>query len=152
MTKESPDRSTRRRRPDLVVSIAVLLTLAIVLPNPSIASLAKTTPHGATQALARLSPTPIFDSREHPNVAVSLIGSLSRGKFVHDERVVLLDGRTLLFINPWTGELWTAGGQGEGPGEFGGSGLELSLFRGQDELRVWDPNNWSTPDDFLGHR
>ena len=125
----------------------VLLAMAVVLgprharASEAIASLAKATPHGVGQGLARLSPTPIFDSREHPNVAVSLIGSLSRGKFVHDERVVLLDGRTLLFINPWTGELWTAGGQGEGPGEFAGSGLELSLFRGQDELRVWDPNN-----------
>ena len=141
MTKESPDRSTRRRRPDLVVSIAVLLTLAIVLPNPSIASLAKATPDGVGQALARLSPTPIFDSREHPDVAVSLIGNLSRGMFVHDARIVLLDERTLLFINPWTGELWTAGGKGGGPGEFAGSGLQLSLFRWQDELTVWDPNN-----------
>ena len=131
---------TQRRSLDLVVNIAVLLTLAIVLLSPS-GIRAQATTHGVTQALARLSPTPIFDSREHPNVAVSLIGSLSRGMIVHDERIVLLDGRTLLFINPWTGELWTAGGQGEGPGEFAGSGLELSLFRGQDELRVWDPNN-----------
>ena len=135
---------TQRRSLDLVVNIAVLLTLAIVLLSPS-GIRAQATTHGVTQALARLSPTPIFDSREHPNVAVSLIGSLSRGMIVHDERIVLLDGRTLLFINPWTGELWPkpqpAGGQGEGPGEFAGSGLELSLFRGQDELRVWDPNN-----------
>ena len=131
---------TQRRSLDLVVNIAVLLTLAIVLLSPS-GILAQATTHGVTPAWARLSETPIFDSGEHSNVAVSLIGNLSRGMIVHDERIVLLDGRTLLFINPWTGELWTAGGQGEGPGEFAGSGLELSLFRGQDELRVWDPNN-----------
>ena len=131
---------TQRRSLDLVVNIAVLLTLAIVLLSPS-GIRAQATTHGVTPAWARLSETPIFDSGEHSNVAVSVIGSLSRGMIVHDERIVLLDGRTLLFINPWTGELWTAGGQGEGPGEFAGSGLELSLFRGQDELRVWDPNN-----------
>lgn len=38
-----------------------------------------------------------------------------------DERVVLLDGRSLLFLDPRTDELWTAGGRGSGPGEFAGS-------------------------------
>ena len=61
---------------------------------------------------------------------------------LNEERVVLLDGRTLLFINPRTGEPWTAGGQGGGP----------------DELTVWDLNNdfrltvFSDTGDVLGTR
>lgn len=91
--------------------------------------------------VARLSATALFDSGDHPNAAVSEIGLLSKAKILSEERIVLLDGRTLLFINPWTGELWTAGGRGGGPGEFAGSGGELFLHRGQDGLTVWDLNN-----------
>ena len=110
--------------------------------SAAIASLAPTTaPPDASPALARLSATPIFDSGEHTNTAVSQLGSLSRAMMLNDERIVLLDVTTLLFINPWTGEVWTAGGEGEGPGEFAGAGLALSLFRRQDDLAVWDPNN-----------
>ena len=97
---------------------------------------------GADQDVtARLAATPLFDSGDHPNAAVSEIGLLSKGRILSEERMVLLDGRTLLFINPWTGELWTAGGKGGGPGEFAGSGGQLGLFRGQDGLTVWDLNN-----------
>ena len=107
---------------------------------------------------AHLSPTPLFDSGEHPATVVSELGVLSRGMVLNEERVVLLDGRTLLFINPRTGELWTAGGQGGGPGEFAGSGLELGLFREPDALTVWDLNNgfrlttFSHTGDVLGTR
>ncbi len=48
---------------------------------------------------------------------------------------------TPLFVNPWTGELWTAGREGGGPGEFVGSGWGLCLFRQQQQLVVWDQNN-----------
>lgn len=107
---------------------------------------------------AHLSPTPLFDSGNHSAAVVSELGVLSRGMVLNDERVVLLDGPTLLFINPRTGELWTSGGQGGGPGEFAGSGLELTLFRDQDTLTVWDPNNnfrlttFSHTGDVLGTR
>ena len=107
---------------------------------------------------AHLSPTPLFDSGEHPATVVSELGVLSRGMVLNEERVVLLDGRTLLFINPRTGELWTAGGQGGGPGEFAGSGGELGLFREPDALTVWDLNNgfrlttFSHTGDVLGTR
>jgi len=91
--------------------------------------------------VARLDATALFDSEDHPNAAVSEIGLLAKGKILSEERIVLLDGRTLLFINPSTGELWTAGGEGGGPGEFAGSGLELGLYNGPDGLTVWDLNN-----------
>lgn len=118
-------RSAQRKRFDLIVNIAILLTLAIAnLPQP--------TPY--------LSKEPLFDSGEHSNAAVSELGSLSRAMILNDKRIVLLDGHTLLFINPWTGALWTAGGKGDGPGEFAGSGPQLGLFRGQDKVMVWDPN------------
>ena len=90
---------------------------------------------------ARLSPTPVFDSGEHGDPVVSELGELSRGLILDDDRVVLLDGRNLLFINLGTGELSTAGGHGGGPGEFEGSGLELAMFRAEDGLTVWDLNN-----------
>ena len=97
---------------------------------------------GADQEVtARLAATPLFDSGDHPNAAVSEIGLLSKGRILSEERIVLLDGSTFLFLNPWTGELWTAGGKGGGPGEFAGSGGQLALFRGQDGLTVWDLNN-----------
>ena len=98
----------------------------------AIASLGQDPPH--------LSNTSLFDSGEHPSPAVSELGSLSRALILSDERIVLLDGHTLLFVNPGTGELWTAGGEGEGPGEFAGSGYGLGLFRSPDGITVWDPN------------
>lgn len=94
---------------------------------------------GLDQTVLHLSDE-LFNSGEHPNATVSELGDLSRAMILNEERIVLLDGRTLLFVNPWTGELWTAGGEGEGPGEFAGSGLLLGLFRAQDEIIVWDPN------------
>ena len=104
-----------------------------------------------------LSP-PVFDSGEHPAAVVSELGVLSRGMVLDEDRVVLLDGRTLLFVNVRTGELWTAGGEGGGPGEFAGSGGALGLYRGQDALTVWDLNNdyrlttFSYTGDVLGTR
>ena len=90
---------------------------------------------------AGLSPTPVFDSGEHGDPVVSELGELSRGLILADDRVVLVDGRNLLFINPGTGELRTVGGRGGGPGEFEGTGLELAMFRVEDGLTVWDLNN-----------
>lgn len=109
------------------------LALAAAVGDPSAAA--------GQDVVARLGATALFDSGDHPDAAVSEIGLLSKAKFLSEERIVLLDGRTLLFINPWTGELWTAGGKGGGPGEFAGSGGELGLHRGQDGLTVWDLNN-----------
>ena len=102
--------------------------------------------------------TPVFDSGEHPAAVVSELGVLSRGMVLDEDRVVLLDGRTLLFVNVRTGELWTAGGEGGGPGEFAGSGGALGLYRRQDALTVWDLNNdyrlttFSYTGDVLGTR
>lgn len=124
----------RRPRLNFAVQVAIPLTLVTVLPGPSSTS-------AEQDVVARLGATALFDSEDHPNTAVSEIGLLAKGKILSEERIVLLDGRTLLFINPSTGELWTAGGEGGGPGEFAGSGLELGLFSRPDGLTVWDLNN-----------
>lgn len=115
--------------------------LTVALEAGVLAGLSLGASQDVTPAQARLSPTPVFDSGEHGNPVVSELGVLSRGLILDDDRVVLLDGRNLLFINPRTGDLWTAGGYGGGPGEFQGSGLELALFRAEDGLTVWDLNN-----------
>ena len=122
------------------------------------AGLALGAPQDVTPGDVRLSTEPRFDSGEHPSVAVSELGVLSRGMILDEARIVLLDGSTLLFINPWTDELWAVGGEGEGPGEFAGSGLELAWFRSRDGLTVWDLNNdfrltdFSDTGDLLGTR
>ena len=134
---------SQRRRLPLVVNVAISVTSATVLLSPSgfFGGRAFAAPATATldQTVRHLSEE-LFNSGEHPNATVSELGGLSRAMILNEERILLLDGRTLLFINPWTGELWTAGGKGEGPGEFAGSGGELGLFRGQDEAIVWDSN------------
>lgn len=116
------------------VTPPILVILAVTLLGPRVAAgLSFGAPQDAAPPLAQLSTPPLFDSGEHPNTAVSVLGSLSRALFLSEERIVLLDGTTLLFINPRTGELWIAGGEGGGPGEFvvdggppiGGGGSDL---------------------------
>ena len=82
---------------------------------------------------------PLFDSGEHPEGAVAVLGSLSHAAFLGDRRVVLLDDQNLLFVDLQTGELWTAGGGGDGPGEFRAPGGGLSWFPDGDRIAVWDP-------------
>ena len=141
-----------RPRPSMLGTVLVAMAISCVGVSVAIAH-----PVQVVQS-AHLSPTPLFDSGNHSAAVVSELGVLSRGMVLNDERVVLLDGRTLLFINPRTGELRTTGGEGGGPGEFAGSGLELALFREQDALTVWDPNNnfrlttFSHTGDLLGTR
>ena len=143
MTKENAGGSSQRQRIHLVVNVAILVTSPIVLLSPSGffggRVFAASAMRSLDQTVFHLSEE-LFNSGEHPNAAVSELGSLSQAMILNEERIVLLDGRKLLFVNPWTGELWTAGGEGEGPGEFAGSGLLLGLFRAQDEIIVWDPN------------
>ena len=43
---------------------------------------------------------PLFDFGEHPSATVSALGRLSRAMFLSEARIVLLDERTLVFINP----------------------------------------------------
>lgn len=116
--------------------LTVARDLGIVMAGLSLGAFQDVAP-----AQARLSPTPVFDSGEHGDPVVSELGELSRGLILDDDRVVLLDGRNLLFINPGTGELRTVGGRGGGPGEFEGTGRELAMFRAEDGLTVWDLNN-----------
>ena len=121
----------------------VMLASAVVFASPFAASgLGFAAPQNDVVPVAHLSETPLFDSGQHPSANVSVLGSLSLAMILNESRIVLLDGTTLLFIDPWTSELWTAGREGGGPGEFVGSGLELSLFRGeQSQLVVWDFSN-----------
>ena len=84
---------------------------------------------------------PLFVSGEHPDTDVSVLGRLSRAAFVNDRRLVLLDGQRLLFVDFASGDLWIAGGRGDGPGEFRGSAAALELFHNQDQMTVWDVNS-----------
>jgi len=86
-----------------------------------------------------VNPDPVFDSREHPDPAVSVIGNLGRGIFFADGRIALLDETTLLFIDLATGELLrTAGGGGDGPGEFRATGPALRWYNSGGHLGIWD--------------
>ena len=122
-------------------ALAVARGVRVVMVGLSLGASQDVTLPQAQLSHAQLSPTPIFDSAEHDDPIVSELGVLSRGLILDDDRVVLLDGRRLLFVDPRSGELWTAGGHGGGPGEFEGSGLELALFRAEDGLTIWDLNN-----------
>lgn len=140
-------------------SAILVASAAMPLGPRAAAGLSFGTPQDAAPPTVQLSTTTLFDSGEHPSAAVSVLGNLSRAVFLSEARIVLLDGRTLLFIDPRTGELWTAGGEGGGPGEFAGTGSELAVFReGQDQLTVWDVNNdfrltfFSDSGDVLGTR
>ena len=82
---------------------------------------------------------PVFDSGEHPEEAVAVLGSLFHAAFLGDRRVVLLDDQILLFVDLQTRKLWTAGGDGDGPGEFRAPGGGLSWFPNGDRIAVWDP-------------
>ncbi len=145
-----------RRPQDQRAATAILVIAAAMLLRPCVA--AGVSPQDAPPPVAQLSTTPLFDSGEHPSESVSVLGNLSRAIFLSEARIVLLDARSLLFIDPWTGELWTAGGQGGGPGEFAGTAGELVLFPGKDQLTVWDFNNdfrltvFSHSGDVLGTR
>ena len=86
-----------------------------------------------------VNPDPVFDSREHPDPVVSVIGNLGRGSLLADGRIVLLDGKEFLFVDLATGDLLgTAGGGGDGPGEFRAAGPALAWFHADGELAVWD--------------
>jgi len=82
---------------------------------------------------------PVFDSRGHPDPAVSVIGNLGRGSFLAGGRIALLDEKTLLFIDLATGDLLgKAGGGGDGPGEFRAGGPALAWFHRDGDLAIWD--------------
>lgn len=82
---------------------------------------------------------PLFDSGEHPDSVVSTLGFLAQGAFVSDRRVVLLDDQRLIFFDLNGESVWTAGGGGDGPGEFRAPGGGLNWFPKGNRLVVWDP-------------
>lgn len=108
--------------------------LAVAAGDGRLAESQKGSPH----TIANLS-RPLFDSGEHPNPAVSSFGSLGRGAFLNDQRIVLLDGQRLLFVNLSTGDVAIAGGDGDGPGEFRAPGGGLGWFPSSGGIAVWDP-------------
>lgn len=87
-----------------------------------------------------VNPEPVFDTRKHPDPAVSAIGSLGRGLFLADGRVVALqDEKTLLFVDLATERLVSsAGGDGDGPGEFRTAGAAQRWYHNDSNLAIWD--------------
>lgn len=82
---------------------------------------------------------PLFDSGEHPDSVVATLGFLSHGAFLGDRRVALLDDQKLLLIDFNGQNVWTAGGGGDGPGEFRAPGGGLGWFPKGNKIVVWDP-------------
>ncbi len=119
-----------------LLTLAILTTSATVLPRPSALRAQQDTIREVVRSFAT-----VFESDGHRSPAVSSLGQLSRGMFVSDERVVLLDGRRHLFLDFRSGALTVVGNRGEGPGEFRGSGVQLVWFRKQDGIAVWDVQN-----------
>ena len=83
-------------------------------------------------------PNPLFDSAEAPTTDVSEIGQLASAYFVRPDRIVIADRATheLHFLDLTTGDIVTAAGRGEGPGEI--SGPAFQTVRTGDGVAVWD--------------
>lgn len=83
-------------------------------------------------------PNPLFDSAEAPTTDVSEIGQLASAYFVRSDRIVIADRATheLHFLDLTTGDIVTAAGRGDGPGEI--SGPVFQTVRTGDGIAVWD--------------
>lgn len=85
-----------------------------------------------------LAGAPFFHSARHPDAQVAEIGELGGAIYLEADRFVFLDVSTqvLVFVNPATGTVASAGGRGDGPQEFRSAGL---LGRsGDGGVVVWD--------------
>jgi len=83
-------------------------------------------------------PDVIFDSAGSPTLGVSEIGKLASAHFLRPDKIVIADrtSHELHFLDLTTGEVVTAGGRGDGPGEIRGSVFQtIRTGRG---VAVWD--------------
>ena len=80
----------------------------------------------------------LFDSAEAPTTEVSEIGQLASAYFLRPDRIVIADRAThkLHFLDLTTGNVVTAAGRGDGPGEIGGPAFQT--VRSGNGVAVWD--------------
>ena len=83
-------------------------------------------------------PDAIFDSADSPILGVSEIGKLAGAHFLRPDKIVIADrtSHELHFLDIRTGEVVTAGGRGDGPGEIRGSVFQT--IRTGHGVAVWD--------------
>lgn len=86
----------------------------------------------------RILPNALFDSAEAPTTDVSEIGQLASAHFLRPDRIVIADRTTheLHFLDLTTGDIVTAAGRGDGPGEI--SGPVFHTVRTENGVAVWD--------------
>lgn len=82
--------------------------------------------------------TAIFNSAGHPDSRLAEIGRLGTAMFLEPDRFVFVDTAAdqLVFVNIETGEVVTAGREGDGPGEF--RSATLLSRSGDGTVFVWD--------------
>lgn len=83
-------------------------------------------------------PNALFNSAEVPTTDVSEIGQLASAYFVRPDKIVIADRATheLHFLDLTTGDIVTAAGRGDGPGEINGPAFQT--VRTGDGVAVWD--------------
>lgn len=115
--------------PVLIAVATALLTTAT--PTP-LSGLAQDAPE------RRTAETAIFNSAGHPDIRLSEIGRLGTAMFLEPDRFVFIDTAAdqLVFVNIETGEVVTAGREGDGPGEF--RSATLLSRSGDGTVFVWD--------------
>lgn len=77
----------------------------------------------------------LFDSREHPDPALAQLAEVERGLLAGPNEVIVADAATIVAVNIATGSVRTAGGAGEGPGDFSRT---PDLAKTPDGFAAWD--------------
>ena len=92
----------------------------------------------ATVPVHQLVSGALFDSAESPTTDVSEIGQLASAYFLRPDKIVIADRTThaLHFLDLTTGDIVTAAGRGDGPGEI--SGPAFQTIRTENGVAVWD--------------
>ncbi|MDE2795558.1 MAG: hypothetical protein OXL34_12125 [Gemmatimonadota bacterium] len=121
--------------PDLAGS-ALLLAAATVLTTTALPAPLNALPQEAPQR--RPAETAIFSSAGHPDSRLSEIGRLGTALFLKPGRFVFVDTTVphLVFVDIESGEVVSAGREGEGPGEF--QRATLLSRNGDGTVFVWD--------------
>lgn len=113
--------------------ITVATALAMTVSPAPLAGLAQDAPQ------RRPSETAIFTTAGHPDGRLSEIGRLGSAMFLEPDRFVFVDARALhrlVFVDMETGEVVSAGREGDGPEEF--RSTTLLTRSGDDAVFVWD--------------
>lgn len=132
-TKTEKPRATSSGLTGSATMIIVATALAVTTSPAPLTGLAKDAPQ------RRPSETAIFTTAGHPDGRLSEIGRLGSAMFLRPDRFVFVDSRALhrlVFVDMETGEVVSAGREGDGPEEF--RSTTLLSRSGGDAVFVWD--------------